>query len=162
MGRHNNPVSSLGKYVLCGLYSVSRGGRGSGCTESIYRNYTLCICSDSEPTKFLYHPKQEIRRGRDRRQINTRCQVPLYRSVFKKSRHLRFGFKAIWSMPFRLTVRIEGGQQGPLLCANCTPSNDSGSGTVGHRSSAPTVRRQMTVDQVRCDKGPLCQLYAFR
>ncbi len=42
------------------IYTVcNRGWRGSGCVESIYRSYTLCIWPDSKPTKLLYHPKQK-------------------------------------------------------------------------------------------------------
>ncbi len=45
------------------------------------------IWPDSEPTKLLY------RRGRG-------PQTPAAKSIFKKSRHLRFGvFIDIWSMP---------------------------------------------------------------
>ena len=33
---------------------VTRGWRGSGCVESIYRSYTLCIWPDSKPTKLIY------------------------------------------------------------------------------------------------------------
>ncbi len=40
----------------------TRGVSGSVCVESIYRNYTLFIWPDSEPTKLRYHSKQKPRR----------------------------------------------------------------------------------------------------
>jgi hypothetical protein len=44
--------------------------------------------TDSEPTKLLYHPKQNPRRGVGLSQINTTClHVPLLVN-FKESRHL--------------------------------------------------------------------------
>ncbi len=70
------PVRSTG---LC-IYTVCNGG-GSDCVESIHRSYTLCIWPDSEPTKLLYHPKQQPRR----RQKNTCRQVPLQVDFFKKA-----------------------------------------------------------------------------
>jgi hypothetical protein len=42
------------------LYIVKRGGgMGSGCVESIYWSYALCIRLGPEPTKLLYHPKHK-------------------------------------------------------------------------------------------------------
>ncbi len=46
------------------IYTVCNGGKGSGCGESKYRIFTLCIWPDSEPTKWLYRPKQKPRTGR--------------------------------------------------------------------------------------------------
>jgi hypothetical protein len=53
------------------------GGGDRGFVESIYRSYTVCIWPASEPTKLLYHPKQNPRRGGGLRHINTCRQVPL-------------------------------------------------------------------------------------
>jgi hypothetical protein len=53
-------------------------GRGSGCVESIFRSYTLCIWPDSEPTKLLYRPKKNLGgEGASDRYINSCRQVPL-------------------------------------------------------------------------------------
>ncbi len=57
---------------------------GSGCVESIYMSYTLCIWPDSEPTKLLNHPTQKPRRGGGLRQINTCRHVPLLVNFFLK------------------------------------------------------------------------------
>jgi hypothetical protein len=48
-----------------GMYFTvfNRGGVESGCVESIYRSYTLCIWPDSEPTQSLFHPKPKPTRG---------------------------------------------------------------------------------------------------
>jgi hypothetical protein len=76
------------------VHTVCKGGgegKGSGCVESIYRIYTLCIWPDSEPTKFLYHPKPKPRRGGGLRQIRTPAAKYFYWSIFKKSLHLGFG-----------------------------------------------------------------------
>jgi|688.fasta_scaffold186347_2 hypothetical protein len=61
--------SPLGSNLLTGspppplscVNTVSTGvckkaGEISGCVESIYRSFTLCIWPDSRPTKLLYHP----------------------------------------------------------------------------------------------------------
>ncbi len=82
----------------CNYTVCNTGRRGSGCVESIYRSYLLCIWPDSEPIKLFYHPKQKPRWGGDLRQIKAWRKV-LYRSILKKRRHLGFGvFKVIWSM----------------------------------------------------------------
>ncbi len=48
--------------------------------ETIFcRSLILCLWPDSEPTKLLYHPKQNPRRGGGLRQMNT-CRN--YRSIF--------------------------------------------------------------------------------
>jgi hypothetical protein len=58
-------------------------------------SYTLCIRTDSEPTKLLYHPKQKPGREGGLIQIKTCRQIPLQVN-FKFS---GFGvLKAIWSM----------------------------------------------------------------
>ena len=46
------------------LCSDCLGSRQPGRTQEVglgsYRSNTLCICPDSEPTKLLYHPKQNL------------------------------------------------------------------------------------------------------
>ncbi len=96
-----SPPSPFLVWISTGLfiYFIQRvtGGRGSGCVESIYRSYTLCIWPDSVPTKLLYHPKQQPWRGGGLRKS-------LFWSIFKKSRHLRF--ESISNFVYAAVLRI--------------------------------------------------------
>ncbi len=77
------PPPLLIRKGLC-IYTVCNGGgEGSGCVESIYKSYTLCIWSDSE--QFLYHPKQKPRRGGGLRQINTLLRSPFTGKFSRKA-----------------------------------------------------------------------------
>jgi hypothetical protein len=81
----------------------NRGGGGWGYVESIYTSNTLFILPDSEPTKLLYHPKQNL--GGERPQ--TPASKSLYWSNLKKSQDLGFGvFIDIWSMVTRMNYRL--------------------------------------------------------
>jgi hypothetical protein len=78
------PLPCVNTHRVC-IYTG--GGRGSGCVESIYRSYTLCIWPDSELTKLLYHRKQKPRWGEGATDKHL-PPSPFAGQFFKKSRHL--------------------------------------------------------------------------
>ncbi len=86
-----SPLPPFPVWISTGTVCNRKGG--SGCVESIYKSYSLCIWTDSEPRKLLPSPPGGLR------QIHTCRQVPLQVIFLKKSRHLGFGvFKVIFSM----------------------------------------------------------------
>ncbi len=65
--------------TVCGWEGVGGGVLSCVVLETIFfRSLTLSFWPDSEPTKLLYHPKQNPRRGRGLRQINTCRKVPIF------------------------------------------------------------------------------------
>jgi hypothetical protein len=107
---HLPPCPPFPVWISTGVYfhtdSVYPGrGGGSGCVESIYRSYTMCISPDSEPTNICFTSPNKALEGRG---PQTDKHLPsstfLYWSIFKKSPHLGFGvFIYIWSMSPILT-----------------------------------------------------------
>ncbi len=75
-------VNKYTLYTVC-IQCVRGGGAMGVLLQTIFwKSFTLCSWPDSEPSKFLDHPKQKPRRVGSLRQINNSRKVPLQVNIF--------------------------------------------------------------------------------